>query len=247
MRSISRKKSFWKEFYEYYEDGIKIAGFILAIIASVAFLGISSFLLNYFHLTDVIFNENADWYDKLFITMFFEIMAILSLVMIVLIIYSAIKFLILFISKTRAIKRYTYLPLTADEVRFMIGEGIITTDRDYTYYLTDQLLFKDENGVDCLDFTDDDMEKLIDTYEEVFNKPLILDKEYFKKYAASWCSGKYITKDSPNIVLREVIYPFNYKYKVQLISYEKGTNPVVFTHKDNSFEKIENANYIYIK
>ena len=243
MNNISRKKSFWKEFYEYYEDGIKI----LIIIASVAFLVLSSFLLNYFHLTDVIFNENTDWYDKLFITMFFEIMAILSLVMIVLIIYSAIKFLILFISKTRAIKRYTYLPLTADEVRFMIGEGIITTDRDYTYYLTDQLLFKDENGVNCLNFTDDDMEKLIDTYEEVFNKPLILDKEYFKKYAASWCSGKYITKDSPNIVLREVIYPFNYKHKDHLISYEKGTNPVVFTHKDNSFEKIENANYIYIK
>lgn len=27
---------------------------------------------------------------------------------------------------------------------------------------------------------------------------------------------------------------------------EAGANPVVFVHKDNSFEKIENANYIYI-
>ena len=44
--------------------------------------------------------------------------------------------------------------------------------------------------------------------------------------------------------------PFNYKDEIDEIyrkdGREAGANPVVFVHKDNSFEKIENANYIYI-
>ena len=81
----------------------------------------------------------------------------------------------------------------------MIDEGVITTDRDYIYYLTDKLTYKYSGDNYCLKFTDEDMEKIINT-DEIYRK-----------------DGR-----------------------------EAGANPVVFVHKDNSFEKIENANYIYI-
>lgn len=239
MSTISKKKSFWKEFYEHYKGGIKTALHILEGIAAIAFIVITSILITHFHLLDR-FLGDADFTTKFILIITFEIVIIIGIILIILIIDLIIKCTTNFISQTKAIKRYTYLPLTANEVKLMIAEGVITTDRDYTYYLTDNVIYKYFGNKYCLNFTDEDMKKIVSIYEEVFNKPLILDSEYYKKYKCS-----YLSNSIPNIIW-STNYPFNYKNKVKDINREDAGNPVVFVHKDNLFEKIENANYIYI-
>ncbi len=243
MSTISKKKSFWKEFYEYYKDDIKFILTIFAAIAGVVFISFIAILISSSHLFDDFFQE-ADFISKalLIILVTMIIIAMFSFAGFVALITS--HALTYFISQTKAIKQYVYLPLTVDEVRLMIDEGVITTDRDYTYYLTDKLTYRYSGDNLCLKFTDEDMEKIVNTYEEVFNKPLILDNEYYKKYRYSW-----VPDSIPNIIW-STRGPFNYKDGIDEIyrknGREAGANPVVFVHKNNSFEKIENANYIYI-
>lgn len=241
MSTISKKKSFWKEFYKYYKDDIKFVLTIFAAIAGVVFISFIAIFSS--HLFDDFFRE-ADFISK--------VLFIILVTVIIIAMFSFAGFaalitshaIIYFISQTKAIKQYVYLPLTVNEVRLMIDEGVITTDKDYTYYLTDKLTYKYSGDNHCLKFTDEDMEKIINTYEEVFNKPLILDSEYYKKNRYSW------VPDSIPDVIWSTRCPFNYKDEIDKIyrkdGREAGANPVVFVHKDNSFEKIENANYIYI-
>jgi hypothetical protein len=180
MSTISKKKSFWKEFYKYYKDDIKFLSTIFTAIAGVVFISFIAILISSSHLFNDFFRE-ADFISKA--------LFIILVIVIIITMFSFAGFVALitshaityFISQTKAIKQYVYLPLTVDEVRLMIDEGVITTDRDYIYYLTDKLTYKYSGDNYCLKFTDEDMEKIINTYEKVFNKPLILDSEYYKK------------------------------------------------------------------
>ena len=143
-------------------------------------------------------------------------------------------------------KRYADLPITSDEVRALIDKGIITTDRDYTYYLVDRLICKEIDCVllthevihseYCWSFTNEDMIQLINIYREVFNKPIILDEDYYYKY---------------KIYSGTCLCPFDYKGQIDYLDdyyseEETKFRPVVFTDKNTKYDTIKDAYYIYI-
>lgn len=55
MSTISKKKSFWKEFYKYYKDDIKFVLTIFAAIAGVVFISFIAIFSS--HLFDDFFRE----------------------------------------------------------------------------------------------------------------------------------------------------------------------------------------------
>lgn len=262
MEEIGRKKTFSRVFYESYKEEFHIAGIILKIIAAIIVVIISAVIFVKSGICNGIINflfdgNNFSFAYKVLIVFSLEllslgfipllIMMFISLdALIVLICESIINGIYNFTSKCKTMKRYADLPLTSDEVRALIDRGIIATDRDYTYYLVDRLICKEIDCVllnhevihseYCWSFTDEDMIQLINTYKEVFNKPIILDKEYYYKY---------------KIYSGTCLCPFDYKGQIDYLDdyyseEETEFRPVVFIDKNTKYDTIKDAHYIYI-
>lgn len=74
-----------------------------------------------------------------------------------------------------AVKRYTYLPLTVDEVKEAINAGLFKdTPESYTDYLTKQMKYFDGS----ITFSVNDMKMIIKTVKEIWDKPFKLNKDY---------------------------------------------------------------------
>lgn len=79
------------------------------------------------------------------------------------------------ITHISAVKRYTYLPLTTDEVREAINEGLIeNTPESYIDFLTKQVKYYDG----CVAFSIDDMKLITKTIKEIWDKPFKLNKDF---------------------------------------------------------------------
>lgn len=79
------------------------------------------------------------------------------------------------ITHITAVKRYTYLPLTSDEVREAINEGLIeNTPESYIDYLTKQMRYYDGSII----FSIDDMKMITKTVKEIWDKPFKLNKDF---------------------------------------------------------------------
>ena len=79
------------------------------------------------------------------------------------------------ITHITAVKRYTYLPLTADEVREAINAGLFKdTPESYIDYLTKQMKYFDGS----ITFSINDMKMIIKTVKEIWDKPFKLNKDY---------------------------------------------------------------------
>lgn len=57
MSTISKKKSFWKEFYKYYKDDIKFVLTIFTAIAGVVFISFIAILISSSHLFNDFFEK----------------------------------------------------------------------------------------------------------------------------------------------------------------------------------------------
>ena len=74
-----------------------------------------------------------------------------------------------------AVKRYTYLPLTVDEVKEAINAGLFKdTPESYIDYLTKQMKYFDSS----ITFSVNDMKMIIKTVKEIWDKPFKLNKDY---------------------------------------------------------------------
>ncbi len=262
MEEIRRKKTFGRVFYESYKKEFHIACIVLSIIAAITIIAISAVIFVKLGICNGAINSlfdgnNFSFAFKVFITFWLEILLLLIIlslviqliclvVLIFLISGSIISGIYNFISKCKTMKRYADLPITSDEVRALIDKGIITTDRDYTYYLVDRLICKEIDCVllthevihseYCWSFTNEDMIQLINTYREVFNKPIILDEDYYYKY---------------KIYSGTCFCPFDYKGQIDYLDdyyseEETKFRPVVFTNKNTKYDTIKDAYYIYI-
>ena len=262
MKEIRRKKTFGRVFYESYKKEFHIAGIALSIIAAITIIAISAVIFVKLRIFSGIFNflfdgNNFSFAYKVFITFWIEILSLFIILLLVMQLISLVVLISLisgsiingiynFISKCKTMKRYADLPITSDEVRALIDKGIITTDRDYTYYLVDRLICKEIDCVllthevihseYCWSFTNEDMVQLINTYREVFNKPIIVDKDYYYKY---------------KIYSGTCFCPFDYKGQIDYLDdyyseEETKFRPVVFTDKNTKYDTIKDAHYIYI-
>lgn len=168
INDISKKKSFLWEFLKEY---------ILHLIAALVLL--------YFTVAGIIGNflsKEDNMAERVFEGVMIGFLVALGIIIalgIVTLIYCKIK---TNINKINAIKRYTYLPLTANELRLKIDKGDIFKDpADYIKYICEQMRYYSEstNEYKSLKLTIDDLLALCKTYEEIYKQPIVLNYDYY--------------------------------------------------------------------
>lgn len=96
-----------------------------------------------------------------------------------------ISFITFNISKIKAIKRYTYLPLTVEEIKQSIKNGLFSTKESYIKYICDQLRYESLWGFfDCnsIKFTNADLVLMCKSVEEFYKSPIVFTYEEFYEY-----------------------------------------------------------------
>lgn len=171
INNISKKKSFWGEFLkEYILSLIAAFGFLYLVTAGV----IGSLVSKKDNIVDRIFDG--------MVTGILAALGIFIVLWIITLIYCNIK---TNINKINAIKRYTYLPLTADELRLKINkENIFKNPADYIKYICEQMRYYSALSEEykSLKLTMDDLLKLCKTYEEVYGDLIVFKHEDYKYF-----------------------------------------------------------------
>lgn len=176
---FKKKKSFWKEFFNEC-IGVILAGAIIIYIALSAIIG--NLILPYINNGKEINPYIEDVSSKFTIFLIKTIIGAIYLfgaIFMLLIAFAIISIIVIAIvtgiTHITAVKRYTYLPLTADEVREAINAGLFKdTPESYIDYLTKQMKYFDGS----ITFSINDMKMIIKTVKEIWDKPFKLNKDY---------------------------------------------------------------------
>lgn len=176
---FKKKKSFWKEFFNEC-IGVILVGAIIIYIALSAIIG--NLILPYINNGKEINPYIEDVSSKFTIFLIKTIIGAIYLfgaIFMLLIAFAIISIIVIAIvtgiTHITAVKRYTYLPLTADEVREAINEGLIEdTPESYTDYLTKQMKYFDGSVI----FSVDDMKMITKTVKRIWNESFKLNKDF---------------------------------------------------------------------
>lgn len=176
---FKKKKSFWKEFFNECE-GVIVVGAIMIYIALSMIVG--NLILPYINngkLINPYVEDISNKFTSFVIRTFISCIWLFGVIFILLITIAIIGIIVIAIvsgiTHITAVKRYTYLPLTVDEVREAINEGLIEdTPESYTDYLTKQM----EYFGDSVIFSVDDMKMITKTVKEIWNESFKLNKDY---------------------------------------------------------------------
>lgn len=176
---FKKKKSFWKVFLDECTGAIVVGAIMIYIALSII---VGNLILPYINNGEEINPYIEDVSSKftifliktaiggmyLFGVIFMLLIAFAIIGVIVIAIVTGITHII-------AVKRYTYLPLTADEVREAINAGLFKdTPESYIDYLTKQMKYFDGS----ITFSINDMKMIIKTVKEIWDKPFKLNKDY---------------------------------------------------------------------
>ena len=144
---FKKKKSFWKEFFNEC-TGVIVAGAIMIYIALSAIIG--NLILPYINGKEInpYIEDVSNKFSIFLIKTIIGAIWLVGIIFVLLIAFAIIGMIVIAIvtgiTHITAVKRYTYLPLTADEVREAINEGLIEdTPESYTDYLTKQMKYFD--------------------------------------------------------------------------------------------------------
>lgn len=176
---FKKKKSFWKEFFNECA-GVILAGAIMIYIALSAIIG--NLILPYINngkLINPYVEDISNKFTLFVIRTFISCICLFGVIFMLLIAFAIIGVIIIAIitgiTHITAVKRYTYLPLTADEVREAINAGLFKdTPESYIDYLTKQMKYFDGS----ITFSINDMKMIIKTVKEIWDKPFKLNKDY---------------------------------------------------------------------
>lgn len=176
---FKKKKSFWKEFFNEC-TGVILVGAIMIYIALSAIIG--NLILPYINNGKEINPYIEDVSSKFSIFLIKTIIGaiwLFGIIFVQLIAFAIIGIIVIAIvtgiTHITAVKRYTYLPLTADEVREAINEGLIEdTPESYTDYLTKQMKYFDGSVI----FSVDDMKMITKTVKRIWNESFKLNKDF---------------------------------------------------------------------
>ena len=176
---FKKKKSFWKEFFCEC-TGVIVTGAIMIYIALSVIVG--NLILPYISNGEEINPYIEDVSSKITIFVIKTLiggMWLFGVIFILLIVFAFIGLIVIAvvtgITHISAVKRYTYLPLTTDEVREAINEGLIeNTPESYIDYLTKQVKYFDG----CVAFSINDMKMITKTVKEIWDKTFKLNKDF---------------------------------------------------------------------
>lgn len=187
---FKKKKSFWKEFFNEC-TGVIMTGAIMIYIALSIIVG--NLILPCINNGTEINPYIEDVSNKFTIFIINTLIGGMWLFGVIFILLIAFTFIVLIviavvtgITHISAVKRYTYLPLTSDEVREAINAGLIeNTPESYIDYLTKQVKYFDGSII----FSIDDMKMITKTVKEIWDKPFKLNKDFLirNKIENSYC------------------------------------------------------------
>ena len=176
---FKKKKSFWKVFLDECA-GVILVGAIMIYIALSMIVG--NLILPYINNGKEINPYIEDVSSKFTIFLIKTIIGaiwLFGVIFMLLIAFAIISLIVIAIvtgiTHITAVKRYTYLPLTTNEVREAINAGLFKdTPESYIDYLTKQMKYFDSS----ITFSVNDMKMIIKTVKEIWDKPFKLNKDY---------------------------------------------------------------------
>ena len=123
----------------------------------------------------------------------FPIVLILTVVLIALAV-NIVGLIPLTIHKIKAVYNYIYLPLTVNEIKDALDKNIISSKEDYIKLILDSLRYGVTNkpswffSTHYIAFSEEELYSLCKAFEEVFDSPIVIDKDmlsYLNKYDCS--------------------------------------------------------------
>lgn len=176
---FKKKKSFWKEFFNEC-TGVIVTGVIMIYIALSAIMGnlILPYINNGKEINPYIEDVSSKFTIFLIKTTIGAIW-LFGVIFILLIAFAIIGIIVIAIvtgiTHITAVKRYTYLPLTTNEVREATNAGLFKdTPESYIDYLTKQMQYYG----DSITFSVDDMKLITKTVKEIWNASFKLNKDF---------------------------------------------------------------------
>lgn len=176
---FKKKKSFWKEFFNEC-IGVTLTGAIMIYIVLSMIVGnlILPCINNGKEINPYI-EDVSNKFTIFVIKTLIGGMWLFGIIFMLLIAFACIGLIVIVvvtgITHIFAVKRYTYLPLTSDEVKEAINEGLIeNTPESYIDYLTKQVKYFDGSII----FSIDDMKIITKTVKEIWDKPFKLNKDF---------------------------------------------------------------------
>ena len=173
---FKKKKSFWKKFFNECE-GVIVAGAVMIYIALSMIVG--NLVLPCINNGKEYVEDISNKFLLFLINTLIGGMWVVGVIFILLIAFAFIGIIVIGIvtgiTHILAVKRYTYLPLTTDEVKEAINAGLFKdTPESYIDFLTKQVKYFDG----CVAFSKDDMKMITKTVKETWDKPFKLNKDF---------------------------------------------------------------------
>ena len=176
---FKKKKSFWKVFFNECE-GVIVVGAIMIYIALSMIVG--NLILPYINngkLINPYVEDISNKFTSFVIRTFISCIWLFGVIFILLIAFAIIGIIVIAIvtgiTHITAVKRYTYLPLTTNEVREAINAGLFKdAPESYTDYFTKQMKYLGGSVI----FSVDDMKMITKTVKEIWDESFKLNKDF---------------------------------------------------------------------